>query len=160
VSALGQTFVIPESSLASVAAAAKPRKRLLGGPVDEFWDVLRRESSDRIEYGWDGYVLATLLPYLAEQGIDLMNSEHDQAGTEISMSRDATAFVLTPVHREKYLLRLDPDRFDEATLQRYYEGFNQTDGTGVGPAMLDGIGFFRDGLAALNGSTVGLFIIA
>jgi hypothetical protein len=61
-----------------------------------------------------------------------MNSEHDQAGTEISTSRGATAFLLTPVQREKYLLRLDPGRFDEATLQ----------------------------LAALNDSTVGLFIIA
>src|SRR5580765_6576062 len=76
-SAIGQSFVISESALPIVQAAASPRKRLVRGTSDEFWDVLGRETITRTEYAWSGYVIATLLPYLDEQGIDLMHSDHD-----------------------------------------------------------------------------------
>jgi hypothetical protein len=160
VAAVGQSFVIPESALAAIQAAATPRKRRLGGTVDEFWDVLERDSVARIEFAWDGYVLATLLPFLQEQSIDLMHSDHDEAGQAVVNARSMTAFVLTKTQRENYVDRLDPERFDEETLQRYYEEFNETDGAGVGAAMRDGIAFFRDTLAALTSTTVALFIIA
>jgi hypothetical protein len=158
-SAIGQTYVTPKSSLPTIESAATPRKRLLGGNVDEFWEVLGRESVGHIEYGWDGYVLATLLPFLSEQGIDLMTSEYAEAATAISNARDATAFVVTDRHRQQYLERLKPERFDDAALQRYFEEFNQTTADGVGAAMREGIAFFRDSLAALNSTTVGVFII-
>src|SRR3954469_12890025 len=67
-SAIGQSFVISESALPIVKAAAGPRKRIVRGTPDEFWDALGRETITRIEYAWSGHVLATLLPYLVEQG--------------------------------------------------------------------------------------------
>src|SRR2546422_3315335 len=82
-SALGQSFVIPESALQIAQAAAAPPKRIDPG-ADEFWDVLGRETITRMDYGWSGYVLATLLRALDEQGIDLMHSDHDQVASTIS----------------------------------------------------------------------------
>jgi gluconate kinase len=158
-SAIGQSFVISEAALPIVQAAASPRKRILGGTSDEFWDVLGRETITRIEYAWSGDVLATLLPYVDEQGIDLLHSEHDEVASTLSQTREGPVFVLTSDHRERYLARLDPSQFDGAVLRRYYEEFNETAAEGVDYAMLDGIAFFRDTLAPLESAIVAVFII-
>ena len=158
-SAIGQSFVISESALPIVQAAASPRKRILRGTSDGFWDVLSRETIIRIDYAWSGYVLATLLPYLDEQGIDLLHSDHDEVASTLSQTREGSVFVLTSDHRERYLARLDPSAFDGAVLRRYYEEFNETAAEGVDYAMLDGIAFFRDTLAALDSGIVAVFII-
>jgi hypothetical protein len=157
-SAIGQSFVIPESALPILQAAASPRKRILG-TSDEFGDVLGRETITRIEYSWSGYVLATLLPYLDEQGIDLLHSDHDEAASTLSQTREGSVFVLTSDHRERYLTRLDPTEFDGAMLRRYYEEFNETAAAGVDYALLDGIAFFRDTLAPLESALVAVLII-
>ena len=158
-SAIGQSFVISESALPIVQAAASPRKRIVRGTSDEFWDVLGRETITRIEYAWSGYVLATLLPYLEEQGIDLVHSDYDEVASTVSQTREGSVFVLTSDHRERYLARLDPSAFDGAVLRRYYEEFNETAAEGVDYAMLDGIAFFRDTLAPLESAIVAVFII-
>ena len=158
-SAIGQSFVISESALPIAQAAASSRKRIVRGTSNEFWDVLGRESITRSEYAWSGYVLATLLPYLEEQGIDLIHSNHDDVATTISKIQEGPVFVLTSDHRERYLARLDPSAFDGAVLRRYYEEFNETAAEGVDYAMLDGIAFFRDTLAPLDSAIVAVFII-
>jgi hypothetical protein len=158
-SAIGQSFVISESALPIVQAAASPRKRTVREPSDEFWDVLDREAITRIEYAWSGSVLATLLPYLDEQGIDLTHSDHDEVASTISQARAGSVLVLTSKHRERYLARLDPSSFDGAVLRRYYEEFNGTAAEGVEYAMLDGTAFFRDTLAPLDSAIVAVFII-
>jgi gluconate kinase len=158
-SAIGQSFVITESALPIVQAAAGSRKRILRGTSDEFWDVLGRETITRIEYSWSGHVLATLLPYLDEQGIDLVHSDDDEVASALSQTREASVFVLTSDHRERYLARLDPSTFDGAALRRHYEEFNETAAEGVEYAMLDGIAFFRDTLAPLESAIVAVFMI-
>ncbi len=147
-SAIGQSFVISESALPIVQAAS-----------DESGDVLGRATITRIEYAWSGHVLATLLPYLDEQGIDLMHSDHDEVASTISETREGSVFVLTSDHRDRYLARLDPSAFDGTVLRRYYEELNETAAEGVGYAMLDGIAFFRDSLAPLESAIVAVFII-
>jgi gluconate kinase len=158
-SAVGQSFVIAESALPSVQDAAARRKSIFRGASDHFWDVLGRETITRIEYSWSGYVLATLLPYLDEQGIDLMHSAHDEVTSTLSQTRAGSVFVLTSDHRERYLARLDPIEFDGAVLRRYYEEFNDMTAEGVDYAMLDGIAFFRDTLEPLQSAIVAVFMI-
>jgi hypothetical protein len=158
-SATGQSFVISESALQIVQAAAGPPKRIDRGMSDEFWDVLGRETITRIEYSWSGYVLATLLRYLDEQDIDLMQSDHEEVASTIAQTREGSVFVLTSDHRERYLARLDPSAFDGALLRRYYEQLNETAAEGVEYAMLDGVAFFRDTLAPLDSAIVAVFII-
>jgi hypothetical protein len=158
-SAIGRSFVISESALQIVAAAAGPRKRILSGRWNEFWDVLGRETITRIEYAWSGELLATLLRYLGEQGIDLLHSDHDEVASTLSQSQEGSVFVLTSDHRERYLARLDPIAFDGAVLRRYYEEFNETAAEGVEYAMLDGIAFLRDTLARLESAIVAVFVI-
>ena len=147
-SAIGQSFVISESAL-----------QIVRGTRTEFWDVLGRETITRFEYAWSGYVLAALLSYLDEQGIDLLHSDHDAAASTLSQTREASVFVLTSDHRERYLARLDPSAFDGAVLRRYYEELNEMTAEGVDYAMLDGIAFFRDTLAPLRPAIVAVFII-
>jgi hypothetical protein len=151
--------VISESALPIVQAAASPRKVIVRGTSDEFWDVLGRETITRIEYAWSGYVLATLSQYLDAQGIDLMHSDHDEMASTISRTRAGSVFVLTSDHRERYVARLDPSAFDGAVLRRYYEELNETTAEGVDYAMLDGIAFFRDTLEPLESAIVAVFII-
>ncbi len=158
-SVIGQSFVISESALPIVQAAAGPRKRIVRGASDQLLDLLGRETITRIEFAWSGDVLATLLPYLEEQGIDLTHSEHDEVASTISQTREGSVFVLTSDHRERYLARLDPSAFDGALLRRYYEQLNETAAEGVEYAMLDGVAFFRDTLAPLDSAIVAVFII-
>jgi hypothetical protein len=138
-SAIGRSFVISESALPIVHAS----------PAGEFSDVLGRETITRIEYSWSGHVLATLLRYLEEQGIDLARSE----------IRGGSIIVLTSEHRARYVARLDPSAFDGAVLRRYYEELNNTQADGVEYAMLDGIAFFRDTLEPLEAAIVAVLII-
>jgi hypothetical protein len=158
-SASAHSFVISESALPIVHTAASPQKRIVRGTSDEFWDVLRSQTITRIEYGWSGNVLVTLLAYLDEQGIDLMHSDHDQLASTISQTRESSVFVLTSDHRERFVARLDPSRFDGAVLRGYYEEFNEMTAEGVDYAMLDGIAFLRDTLAPLQSTLVAIFII-
>src|SRR4051794_23048192 len=158
-SAIAQSFVIPESALPIVRAAASPRKRIVRGTSEEFRDALGRETITRIEYAWSGDVLATLLPYLDEQGIDLLRSDRDELASTIPETPEGSVLILESVDRERHLARLDPSAFDGAMLRRYYEQFNETAAEGVEYAMLDGIAFFRDTLAPLNCATVAVLII-
>jgi AAA domain-containing protein len=157
-SAIGRSFVIPESALQILQAAAGQQKRIDRG-ADEFWEVLGRETITRIEYGWSGHALATLLQYLDEQGIDLMHSDHDPMASTSSQTRAGAVFVLTSDHRERYLARLDPSAFDGEVLRSYYEELNEMSADGVDYALLDGIAFFRDTLAPLRPTIVAVFII-
>jgi hypothetical protein len=158
-SASGQSFVISESVLPIVEAAGSPRKRIVRGTSDEFWDVLGRETIARFDYAWSGYVLATLLSYLDEQGVDLMHSDHDEVASAISQTREDAVFVLTSDHRRRYVALLDPTVFDGVVLRRYYEQLNETPAEGVEYAMLDGIAFLRDTLAPLESATVAVLVI-
>jgi hypothetical protein len=148
-SASAQSFVISEPAVPIVEVAA----------TDEFWDFLGRETISRFEYAWSGDVLAALLPYLDEQGIDLLHSDHDEAAATISQARGGSVSVFTSDHRERYLTRLDPSAFDGAVLRRYYEEFNKTAAEGVEYAMLDGIAYLRDTLAPLESAIVAVLII-
>jgi len=150
---IGKSYVISESALQPVRAAGA-RKR-----SDEFWDVLGRESITCIEYSWSGSVLATLLPYLEKQGIDLTHSDHDELASPLSQTHEGTVFVLTSDHRDRYLERLDPIEFDAAALRRYFEEFHKVAAEGVGYAMLDGIAFLRDTLAPLRPAIAAVVII-
>jgi hypothetical protein len=157
-SAVGQSFVISESALQIVQAAAGPAQRIDQG-ADEFWAVLSREAITRIEYSWSGYAVATLLRYLEEQGIHLMHSDHDQIASTISQTRPSSVFVFTSDQRERYLARLDPSTFDGAALRSFYEESNELAADGVDYAMLDGIAFLRDTLEPLRPTIAALFII-
>jgi hypothetical protein len=143
-SAIGQSFVISESALPIAKAHV---------------DVLGREAITRVEYSWSGEVLATLLPYLDGQGIDLMHSDHDQVASTLSQTLESSVFILTSDHRERYLARLDPRAFDGSVLRRYYEEFTETAAEDVDYAMLDGIAFLRDTLAPLESAIVAVLII-
>jgi hypothetical protein len=158
-SAIGRSFVISESALPIVRAAAGPRERSAPGASDELWDVLGRESITRLEYSWSGEVLSALLRYLDAQGIGLVRADHDQVAATILQTREGSVFVLTPGQRERYLARLDPSAFDGDVLGRYYEVLNGTAAEGVGYAMLDGIAFLRDTLSLLDSATVAVFSI-
>ena len=147
-SAIGRSFLISESALPIVR-----------GTSAEFWEVLGRETITRIDYAWSGYVLTTLLPYLDEQGIDLMHSDHDEVTSSTSQTRAGSIFVLTADHRERYLARLDPSAFDGAVLRRYYEESNETVADGVDYALLDGIAFLRDTLEPLDSAIVAVVVI-
>jgi hypothetical protein len=158
-SGIGESLVIPESALQIVQAAAGPRQRTVRGVSDQVWDVLGRKAITRIEYGWSGDVLAALLPYLDDQGIDLIHSDHEGVASTLSQTREDSVFVLTSDHRERYLARLDPSAFDGAVLRRHYEEFNETAAEGVEYALLDGIAYLRDTLAPLRSAIVAVLII-
>ncbi len=157
-SAVAECYVVPRAALPTIRDAALPKKPLIGKPRDMFFDVLRSRSVRRVEYGWSGYVIATLLPYLDKNGVKLMDSNEDELARELCQKRGATFFILTAEHR-RLLPLLDPAAYEEAALQAYYEEFNQTQADGVGRAMVDGVVMLRDSISALDVDSAGILFI-
>ena len=110
-------------------------------------------------YDWSGYVLATLLPYLDEQGIDLIKSEYDDLSRFLSEKRESTCFILTNAQKEKYVGQLESASFGEDALRDYYNEFNATEESEIGKAMLDGITSIRESLESIDDSSIVLLNI-
>jgi hypothetical protein len=158
VSAIAECCVVPRAALGKIRDSAIPKKRLMGRPRDVFFDVLRSSSTRRFEYGWSGFVFATLLPFLDEEGVNLMTSTEDDLAGFLSEKRDATFFIVTEEHR-RFLNALDPSLYDESILQAYYEAFTETQADGLGRAMLDGIEMLRESVSLTDADSVGILFI-
>src|SRR4051812_6719413 len=133
------------------------RQATAQGGFDRF---LEQHGKSVADYEWSGFILATLLPYLDEQQIHLMKSEHDELATFLSQSLQATCFIFTDAHRQAYASRLEPPSFSEQTLGDYYNEFNATDEPDAGKPMLDGIRAFQQSLSAVDADSVIVFCIA
>jgi hypothetical protein len=150
-SAIASFIKLPKSALEGLREAAA------NGTDD---DYLSENGREVVDYGWSGYVLATLLPSLEEKHqIDLMKSEYDELGTSLTDATGATHFVFTPDHRVAFLNRLEPGLFSEAELRQYFNEFNATNEQEIGRAMLDGIVALRDTLKQIDDSSVVVFKI-
>lgn len=157
-SAIGSFIQLPTNALSGLKSAAVPKKTFLGSTQDKYDQYLQQNGRSIAEYPWSGYVLATLLTYLQQRGIDLMQSEHDELATFLTDTRRATHFVFTEAHKSAYLDQLSKP-FSEEELRDYYNEFNGAAEPEAGKPMLDGIAAFRDSLASVDKGSVILFAI-
>jgi hypothetical protein len=157
-SAIASFTQLPTSALAGLRTAAVPKKTFFGSTKDGYDRYLAQNGRPVADYPWSGYVLATLLTYLEERGIDLMHSEHDELSTFLTTTRHATHFVFTDTHRSAYLDQLSKS-FSEEELRDYFNEFNASDEPDAGKPMLDGIAAFRDSVASVDKDSVVLFAI-
>ena len=149
---------LPKTSLTGLRNAATPKKGFFGGSKDVFHAYLEKHGKEVAQYDWSGYILATLLPFLDEHDIQLMNSEEDELSTFLCQARQASCFILTRSHK-RYLDRLTPDTFSEEVLRKYYNEFNETSEDEIGKAMLDGVASFRQSLESIDDDSVVLFMV-
>src|SRR5690349_7274385 len=148
-SAVASFTKIPKAALAGLREAAVPKKRLFGGTRDNYHEYLRQHGEPVAGYKWSGYVLATLLPYLQQQQINLMNSEYDVLGKFLTDTRKATHFIFTGAHKRAFVDRLGAE-FSEAALRDFYNEFNGVHEAEAGKPMVDGIRALRQSLSALG----------
>jgi hypothetical protein len=159
-SAIASFIEIPASALEELRRRAVPQKRISPRPKDEFGQFLRARGREVVRYGWSGYVLSTLVPYLAEKHrIDLQNSERSELAGFLSDARGAWFLALSPRERASYLNDLDPGRFSEEEMRDYFNEFNASDDVEMGRAMLDGIIAIREALRQLEDDHVVLMIV-
>ena len=85
-SAIASFTKLPKTSLDGL------RQATAHGGFDRF---LQQHGKSVADYEWSGYILATLLPYLDEQQIQLMKSEHDEVAAFLSQTLQATCFIFT-----------------------------------------------------------------
>lgn len=150
-SAIASFTKLPKTSLDGL------RQATAQGGFDRY---LQQHGKSVADYEWSGFILATLLPYLDEQQIQLMKSEHDELAAFLSHSLQATCFIFTEAHRQAYVGTLAPESFSKQKLGDYYNEFNATDEPDAGQPMLDGIRAVRQSLSALDGDSVVVFCIA
>jgi hypothetical protein len=125
----------------------------------DYDQTLEHQGQPAANYDWSGYVLATLLPYLQERGIDLMKSPYDALTTQLCKARGATIFIFTPAHKAAYSLRLSPEQYSADELRDYFNEFNATNESEIGLALLEGIVAIRESLASLDADSVIVFSI-
>ena len=160
-SAIAEFIKLPKSSLDGLSKAAIPKKSFFGRPRDTYYDYLRNNGQQVVDYKWSGYVLGTLLVYLDEKHqIDLMKSEYDGLSSDLTNARKATHFILTNELRSRYLAKLSGLSVSEQELLNYYNNFNGASESEAAKPMLDGIRAFRQALEQVDDSSVIIFLIA
>jgi hypothetical protein len=157
-SAIALFLRLPITALEGLRSAAVPKKRIFGGVRDDMPNYLSRHARPIAEYRWSGYVIATVLAYLKDLGIDLMRSGYQDLANYLSKSRGVTAHVLSNDQRVQYSNALR-GAFPEEELCAYYNQFNATSDTDAGRPMLDGIIVLRDALNAIDAESVVLVTI-
>jgi hypothetical protein len=153
-SAIASFILLPKSALPELRDAAVPKKGIFGGVKDRFHDFLRTRGREAASYGWSGYVLATVLPFLEERQVNLMKSEHDDLSSHLSQQRKNTCFIFTPEHKRAYLTLLSPGSYSEAELRDYCNEFTGSSEAEAGKPMLDGIRAIHDSLRQLDDESV------
>ncbi len=153
-SAIASFILLPKSALSELSDAATPKKGFFGGVKDRFHDFLRSRGREVTSYDWSGYVLATLLPFLDERGVDLMKSEYGELSSHLSKERKSTCFIFTSAHKRAYLSQLSPDSYSEAELRDYCNEFNGSSEAEAGKPMRDGIRAIHDSLHQLDDDSV------
>jgi hypothetical protein len=147
------------ASFIKVSNSALEGPRTAAGSGTDY-DYLTANGREVAEYGWSGYVLATLLPYLQEKHqIDLMKSEYDELAAFLTNTTGATHFIFTPGQRAAFLNRLEPKLFSEEDMRQYFNEFNATNEQEIGRAMLDGVIALHESLGQIEDSSVVVFSI-
>jgi hypothetical protein len=95
---IATTTAIPIDALGAVRAAAARRKTLLGYEKDEFPVVLARHGRALEVFEPPGTVLAAVIARLAEKGLDLSHSRHDDVAAAISRARGSPFLILAEEH--------------------------------------------------------------
>lgn len=126
-----------------------------------FDEFVSSNGTTAANYEWSGYVLEVLLPYLEEnRHIDLMKGGgFDEISARLSAARQATYFILTKSHRDRYLDQLDPMLFSQDELREYYNEFTETDEPDIGLAMHEGIQCIHRSLLVIDEDNVVLLSI-
>ena len=159
-SAIASFVMLPLAALDDLRQIAKPTKKLLGKPKDEYWVFLRQKGRVVAEYGWSGYVLGTVLCWLRdEHHVDLMDSPHNELANFLTKARGSSHSIFTNDHKLRFLKRLDPSRLSVETLRDYYNKFNGTNEPDAGTPMVDGVAAIRESLEAVDDKSVVLLII-
>jgi hypothetical protein len=150
---IATTTAIPVTALEAVRAAAVRRKTLLGHEKDEFPVALARHGRALEVFERPGNVLAAVIASLAERGLDLAHSRHDDVAAAISKSRGSPFLILAEEH-----LPLAGKLTDAGVSMRELPAF--LDGSAEGAeAAREGIEFLRRALEAVTPGSVVLVAI-
>lgn len=145
-------ILLPKGALKGLGEAAL---------ADEtYWHYLRANGRIAAQYGWSGYVFATLLAYLDDRHrIKLYSSEYEELANRLSKARGLLHFFLTYKLKRAYLAQLDPKAFSETELRDYFNQLNAANDATIGRAMLDGIAAFHQSLEQVDENSVVLVSI-
>lgn len=126
---------------------------------NDYDQCVQDQGVEVADYGWSGYVLGTLLSYLQDNDIDLMESPYGALASDLCETRGASVSFFTPAHKAAYLAKLSPAQFSSEELRDYFNEFNACNEPEIGEAMLDGIDSIQKSLASLDEKSVILFTI-
>ena len=146
--------MIEKIKLQALRESASPKKGFFGRIKDNYFTFLDQNSMKLIEYKGSGYLYATLLVYLEENGIDLMDSDQNELAAYISEERESTFFIFTEEHKVKYMDKLNPPNFNEEELEQYYNDFNGTDEDGIGKELINGIAILQKNIKQIKENSV------
>ncbi len=139
--ALSATFTrLPRTDLAELVTAASD------DDPQAFQAFLAANGTSVVEFDYDGDIFSVLLPILSDDyDIDLEASENE-AVADIAEATETLVFILTQEDQDKYLVKLDPDNFDEEELADAHEDFTEEENDEAGEAMLAGVSALHQAL--------------
>lgn len=132
---------------------------LIGRLDCHYEETVAEHGCSAADYDWSGYVMATLLSYLDEKGVKLMDSPYRALANQLCQERGATFFIFTNQHKDAYLERLSPSLFSVEELRDYFNAFNACDEDEIGQAMFDGITAIQESVRSLDANSVILLCI-
>ncbi|MES1228315.1 MAG: hypothetical protein ABUL72_06550 [Armatimonadota bacterium] len=112
-------------------------------------------------YPFSGYVIGTVLPYLEENGFDLMASGRESDEEALGEASGSSVFILTPGIKADVLTKLSHFKPTASSLASYYNEFNDAEEEveAIAPAMEAAIECLKTSLVAIDDDSVVLVVV-
>jgi hypothetical protein len=153
VSSIASFYLMDRSDLAGLvrAAASKPETPMTSPAYDYLLEHGRDQDCPEDLFPWSGYVMAYLLTFLQEAGVDLGAAEYRDEASAINQTYSLT-YLLTSADK-RHLPGLESANVDHDAVARFFDemhyGFDE-----LGYAVEDGLGVLRQLVTALTDDEV------
>lgn len=124
--------------------------------IDPYWEWFRKNTSEVATYDGSGFIYPTLVVYLQEKGIDLLDLEMKDLSDYLTERKGYLVVLFTPAEASNMAPRLEPSLFSGEDMSRYYGEFNETDPPPP-VQMVEAIAFLHDALLEVGSNQVLIF---
>ena len=148
-SSIAHAYVVKDSDLSDLAQAAVPLRRFLRSPLDRLPEFLNTRCRAIAVFPYSGFMLATVLAYLHERGLDV-GAGHPNLAAALQRTRGLLLVLfLTGAERAVALPQLEALRPTASDLEAYDCQLNGREPEGQGETLVAALKYLQAALASV-----------
>jgi hypothetical protein len=157
-SQIATLHLIPESSTATIRAAAEPQKAgWFGKTTDAFWATVQATAPDVLNLDASGYALIVLTEFLREErGFDFTAVDDHPLAQFLSDARSSYFAVFEPTVASAFSVKLSSANLTESELASFANEFSGGDDPNAGKLLLTAAQSLQSARQQVRPGTIGL----